>query len=188
MLTWHPGGIEYEPDPRHSQILIRELGLENSGGQLTTPGVKERPDAVDENDTEIAVQDRTWYRSLCMRLAYLSQDRPDLGVVTRELAKGMSAPTTRHVAMLKHAVRYLKGRPRLVQVFKNQQRASYLCGWCDANHAGCIRTRKSTSGGCLMIGAHCIVFYCRGQSVIALSSGEAEYYSLVTLMLSLIHI
>ena len=37
-----------------------------------------------------------------------------------------------------------------------------------------------------MIGAHCIVFWCRGQSVIALSSGEAEYYSLVTLMSELL--
>ena len=37
-----------------------------------------------------------------------------------------------------------------------------------------------------MIGAHCIVFWCRGQSVIAFSSGEAEYYSLVTLMSELL--
>ena len=33
-----------------------------------------------------------------------------------------------------------------------------------------------------MIGAHCVTHWCRGQAVIALSSGEAEYYSLVTLV------
>ena len=38
----------------------------------------------------------------------------------------------------------------------------------------------------IMLGHHCIVFWCRGQSVIALSSGEAEYYSLVTLMSELL--
>ena len=31
LLTWHLGGIEYEPDPRHCQILVREPGLQNSG-------------------------------------------------------------------------------------------------------------------------------------------------------------
>ena len=33
-----------------------------------------------------------------------------------------------------------------------------------------------------MIGAHCVTHWCRCQAVIALSSGEAEYYSLVTLV------
>ena len=33
-----------------------------------------------------------------------------------------------------------------------------------------------------MIGALCVTHWCRGQAVIALSSGEAEYYSLVTLV------
>ena len=33
-----------------------------------------------------------------------------------------------------------------------------------------------------MIGLHCVTHWCRGQAVIALSSGEAEYYSLVTLV------
>ena len=37
-----------------------------------------------------------------------------------------------------------------------------------------------------MAGRHCLAHWCRGQSVIALSSGEAEYYSLVTLMSELI--
>ena len=31
-----------------------------------------------------------------------------------------------------------------------------------------------------MLGSHTICHWCRGQAVIALSSGEAEYYSLVT--------
>ena len=33
-----------------------------------------------------------------------------------------------------------------------------------------------------MVGMHCVTHWCRGQAVIALSSGEAEYYSLVTLV------
>ena len=37
-----------------------------------------------------------------------------------------------------------------------------------------------------MVGYHCVAHWCRRQAVIALSSGEAEYYSLVTLMSELI--
>ena len=34
----------------------------------------------------------------------------------------------------------------------------------------------------MQAGKHCLLHWCRGQAVIALSSGEAEYYSLVTLV------
>eukprot|EP00959_Pyramimonas_sp_CCMP1952_P457952 9475807-Pyramimonas_sp.AAC.1 len=152
LLTWTTEGIEWECDPRHVDIVIRELGLASGGAntKLTTPGVRERPDAVEEEDIAIPEQERTWYRSVCMRLAYVAQDRPDLGVAVREMAKGMQAPCERRVALLKHAARYLRGNPRLVQYFKNQEAATWLDGWCDADHAGCLRTRKSTSGGAIM--------------------------------------
>ena len=37
-------GILYEPDPRHSEILIKSLGLEGANSQVT-PGVKSKDDA-----------------------------------------------------------------------------------------------------------------------------------------------
>ena len=138
--------------------MIRELGLASGGAntKLTTPGVHERPDAVEQEDIAIPEEERTWYRSVCMGLAYVAQDRPDLGVAVREMAKGMQAPCERHVALLKHAARYLRGNRRLVQHFKNQEAATWLDGWCDADHAGCFRTWKSTSGGAAMAGLHCL--------------------------------
>ena len=48
----------------------------------------------------------------------------------------------------------------------------------DTDWAGCKKTRKSTSGGIAMIGTHIIKSYSSTQGVIALSSGEAEYYGL----------
>ena len=51
--------------------------------------------------------------------------------------------------------------------------------WSDTDYAGCIRTRKSTTGGVCMIGEHMVKSWCTTQAVIALSSGEAEYYGLV---------
>merc|ERR1711994_423562 len=50
--------------------------------------------------------------------------------------------------------------------------------WTDADHAGCLRTRKSTSG-IAQLGPHLIKSWSTTQSVVALSVGEAEYYGLV---------
>ena len=39
--------------------------------------------------------------------------------------------------------------------------------------------RKSTSGGVIRLGDHCIKMWSSTQKSVALSSGEAEYYALV---------
>ena len=49
----------------------------------------------------------------------------------------------------------------------------------DTDWSGCPRTRRSTSGGCVMIGSHCIRTWSSTQASVTLSSGEAEYYGLV---------
>ena len=51
--------------------------------------------------------------------------------------------------------------------------------YTDTDWAGCARTRKSTSGGCVMVGRHLIKAWSATQASIALSSGEAEYYGVV---------
>jgi hypothetical protein len=51
--------------------------------------------------------------------------------------------------------------------------------WVDTDYAGCRVTRRSTSGGCVLLGTHLIKGWSTTQSKIALSSGEAEYYGIV---------
>ena len=111
---------------------------------------------------------------------YLSQDRPDLLVLGKELAKGLKRPTVAHFQMLKRGVRYLRANPRLVHLFPNQTQFTNLELWVDADHAGCSRSRKSTTGTALQLGKCTIRTTCKSQAVIALSSGEAEYYGLVS--------
>ena len=76
---------------------------------------------------------------------------------------------------LKRLARFLGVRPRLDWLFKWQKRVTRIESWCDTDHAGCIRTRKSVSGCASMLGDSTVSTYC-----IALSSGEAEYYGLVS--------
>ena len=51
--------------------------------------------------------------------------------------------------------------------------------FADSNWAGCLKTRKSTSGACLFNGNHLIRSYAKTQATIALFSGEAELYATV---------
>ena len=47
----------------------------------------------------------------------------------------------------------------------------------DTDFAGCHTSRRSTSGGVAVRGAHCIKHWSTTQTTVALSSGEAELYA-----------
>ena len=40
MLRWTEQGIKYEADPRHAEIIIKDLNLDKAKS-VTTPGTKE---------------------------------------------------------------------------------------------------------------------------------------------------
>ena len=67
----------------------------------------------------------------------------------------------------------------MAQKFEWQRMPNSIHVYSDSDNAGCRRTRKSTSGIAIMIGKHCLTTRCKNQSVIALSSGEAELYAAV---------
>ena len=49
--------------------------------------------------------------------------------------------------------------------------------YTDADWAGCRETRRSTIGGCAMLGRHTLKGWSKTQNLIALSSGEFELYA-----------
>ena len=72
----------------------------------------------------------------------------------------------------------LGGPPRLVQKMPFADHAPSLIGvYLDSDWAGCRRSRKSTSGGVIIFGGAAVRGWSSNQGVIALSSGEAEYYA-----------
>jgi hypothetical protein len=82
---------------------------------------------------------------------------------------------------LKRLARYLVRAQRVKLMFRyiSSEEAKKVTVHSDTDFAGCRKTRKSTSGGVLMISSHLIKSWSTTQSVIALSSGEAEYYGMV---------
>ena len=51
--------------------------------------------------------------------------------------------------------------------------------YTDTDWAGCPRTRKSTNGGCVLMGRHALKSWSSTQASVALSSGEAEFNGVV---------
>ena len=101
LITWTDRRIELEADPRHIDLLLNGVGCE--GAKVTTPLVKERVEEAlnaEDLDEELC----GLYPSASMRLAYLSQDRPDLLVLGKELEKGLKRPTVAHFQMLKRGI------------------------------------------------------------------------------------
>ena len=91
----------------------------------------------------------------------------------------MSEPMVSNWAALKRLGRYLVDRTRMTIMFGYQDNVSAMTIWTDTDFAGCAKTRKSTSGGVAMFGSHMVKSWCSTQAIVALSSGEAEYYGIV---------
>ena len=105
-------------------------------------------------------------------------DRSDLFFDTKELCRRMSAPKRSDFAALLRVIRFLIAEPRLVYNYKWQDSGT-LRVYCDTDFAGCLDTRKSTSGGCAMFGSHLVKHWSSTQKVVTLSSGEAELAGIV---------
>ena len=107
----------------------------------------------------------------------MSAERPDLTFPVKELCRAMSSPEVRHELALERLTRYLKGHARLAQSipFKPEM-DNHLDVYVDSDWAGCRETRKSTNGGSVSVSGACLKTWSSTQAVLALSSGEAEYY------------
>ena len=119
------------------------------------------------------------YRAVTARLNFLARDRPELQFSVKEACRCMSAPTVAAWTRVKRIGRFLINAPRAILVFKRQPLPRVLTVWCDSDFAGCRSSRKSTSGGALVLGGHALRTYSSTQRVISLSSGEAECYAMI---------
>ncbi|HJM58771.1 MAG TPA: Ty1/Copia family ribonuclease HI, partial [Planctomycetota bacterium] len=176
VIRWRPDGVEYEADPRQAERLIADCGLEGAN-PVGTPGVRASFKEV-ENDEALPQRLHTAFRSASARGNYLSADRVDCQFACKEVCRYMASPTTESWKALKRLARFLAGVPRLVYVYRLQEIGA-LDVYTDTDWAGCPKTRKSTSGGCVMMGSHTVKHWSSTQASVSLSSGEAEFNGVI---------
>ncbi|GJZ60184.1 retrovirus-related pol polyprotein from transposon TNT 1-94 [Tanacetum coccineum] len=104
--------------------------------------------------------DQSDYRSKIGSLMYLTSSRPDLVQAVCYCARYQARPTQKHLKEVKRIFKYLKA-------------------FSDADHAGCLDTRKSTSGGIQFLGDKLVSWMSKKQNCTAMSSAEAEYVALI---------
>ncbi len=129
-------------------------------------------------------EEHTLLRSIVGKLIWLLPIRSDIAYATKELSRCLVAPTNMDFAKLKHLGRYLVGTLNLMFVLRPTTMLGELPSiiviyvYVDSDWAGCERTRKSTTGICLMVLGACLHCLSKTQSILALSSGEAELYAI----------
>jgi hypothetical protein len=180
-------GWEYEADQRHGELVVNGMGMEGAKG-VVTPGEEVKMWNEDEEEEKLVAGEASEYRGLAARANYLALDRSDIQFSTKEVCRGMANPSVADKRRLKRLGRFLIEKPRVVLEFRWQGVMEEVSGYSDSDWAGCRRTAKSTSGGALMWGGHCLKSWSSTQKNITLSSGEAELVAAVKMSTELIGI
>ncbi|XP_022020226.1 uncharacterized mitochondrial protein AtMg00810-like [Helianthus annuus] len=93
------------------------------------------------------------YRSLAGALQYLTFTRPDISYAVQQVCMHMHSPRIDHWNALKRIIRYLKGTSSFGLTLGSSADVS-LRAYTDADWAGCLDTRRSTSGYCVYLGSN----------------------------------
>ena len=154
--------------------ILTNFGMEDSR-PVPTPLVKGsviNSDVTEELDKNIP------YRSAIGNLMYcMSCTRPDLAFPTSLLSRFMEKPDVKHWKAVKHVLRYLKGTQNVGLILGGSETVG-VCGFSDADFAGDLDTRKSTSAYVFKIGKGTISWASKKQETVALSTTEAEYMAM----------
>jgi hypothetical protein len=119
------------------------------------------------------MDDNVLYGSLVGALMYLAVcTRPDIAYAVGQLARYMAGPTEEHWTLAKSVLKYLRGSADLGIVFGSRDGIS---GFVDADFAGCVDTRRSTTGYVFIMHGGAVSWASRTQPTVATSTCEAEY-------------
>ncbi|GKC32659.1 hypothetical protein Tco_1039953 [Tanacetum coccineum] len=150
-----------DPDHPEKVLLKAKYALEilkkhgmDKGESIGTPmATKPKLDA----DLSGKPVDQTDYRSKIGSLMYLTSSRPDIVQALCYCARYQARPTEKHL---------------------KEDFGFELTAFSDADHAGCLDTRKSTSGGIQFLGDKLVSWMSKKQDCTAMPSAEAEYVAL----------
>ena len=115
-VTFTEYGIKYEADKKHFKTLLADMNMGHVKTAVAPGGKAKKSDEEEEEGLRLLSETGARaYRAATARCNYLAADRPDIQFATKEVCRGMASPTEAGWDKLKHLVRYLKGRPDVVQ-------------------------------------------------------------------------
>ncbi|GJT90287.1 retrovirus-related pol polyprotein from transposon TNT 1-94 [Tanacetum coccineum] len=171
-------GIQIHQSPRgifinqakYPQEILKKHGM-TSCDSIGTPMATKHLDA----DLSVTPVDQTKYRSMVGALMYLTASRLDIVHATCYCARYQAKPTEKHLTAVKRIFRYLKDSINM-GLWYPKDTGFKLTTFSDSDHAGCLDSRKSTSGGIQFVGGDKLVSWSsKKQDCTSMSSAEAEY-------------
>ena len=160
--------------PGYTTRILEKYGMKDAKPMATPVNISEKLN----NETESPPFDPKCYQSAVGSLIYLSNwTRPDITFAVNNVARFCASPTHNHWVAVKRIMRYLIATCKYGISYKKSS-TDKVVGYCDADWAGDVVDRKSTSGYIFSLAGAPISWRSKKQSCTALSSAEAEYVAL----------
>ncbi len=164
--------------------LLRRYGM-NQANSLSTPGVPSLSDADSRETREVVAFTPTKFREAVGSLLFLTNcTRPDIAFAVGMVCRAMADPQLEDWRRVKRIFRYLAGSSSLGLHFKHSSLVAsgkpILFGFSDSDWAGDKEGRRSTSGWICYVAGCPVSWASRKQTVVALSTMEAEYIALAS--------
>ena len=178
-IKLHEWGITWEGDGRHRKLIMEQFGLCENSKILTKNGYKDEEDE-ESSPKKLNVHEIKAYRTLAARMNYMAQDNLAIQFAAKEVCRRMSSPDEEDFARAKRLARFIVGVVAVEWEYpwQEEEETKVVRALVDSDWAGCRRTRRSTSGGILMIGRHPVKTWSVTQATVATSSAEAELYAM----------
>ena len=178
-IVWRDDGTCMFNQSKYIENVLERYNMKDCK-PVSTPinsGTKLTKEMSPKTEKEISEMNLVPYRSAVGSLIYLvTGTRPDIAVAVGETAKYSNNPGKQHWMAVKRILRYLKETINFG--IECNPKSIDLVGYSDADWAGDLDTRRSTTGYLFKLGGVPICWKSKRQPTVALSTAEAEYMAL----------
>ncbi|KAK3005199.1 hypothetical protein RJ639_016441 [Escallonia herrerae] len=154
----------------YAQSLLERFNMGESKS-MSTPM---EPNMKLKKDEGKLLEEGRKFRQLVGSLIYLTITRPEIAYSVGVVSQFMDKPQISHLNAAKRILRYVKGTLEYGLRYKKSD-SFILSGFVDADWAGDVNDRRSTTGYCFDTGSAAISWCSKKQHNVTLSSTEAEY-------------
>ena len=176
-VRWTGRGFAWMGDGKHIQRAVDLLGVGDSkpagtpGSKATGKGLRDALEPLEGPEAKL-------FQCVAGLVNFVAVDRPDVQFSVKVILADMTRPLVISMFRLKRLVRYLHGRRELWWMYDRQDMPRAVVYETDSDWADDEVTRKSTSSVFGFFGSHLLETQVASQPVVALSSGEAEFYAI----------
>lgn len=177
-VTRDNNGIFHLNQAKYIKKIVNDFGLANAKSSNIPMQIGYDKEKTGTDDDLLL--SNAQYQRLIGCLLYVSVNtRPDVSASISILAQRVSKPRQKDWNELKRVLKYLKGTSTLkLALAAINYSGDLLYGYSDANWAENKFDRKSNSGHVFMVNGGTVCWTSRKQSLVALSTCEAEFVAL----------